>query len=255
VPDGPTFNPYRALIPAGLSKLSGKREVIKMADGLAAFSEDVESTQEGSGVIEETKVLGQKPDIKNCKAVPLQTSYIYVNLKGRDPDGIVDPKDYAKVQQEIIDALYTYVDPRTGTRPVALALTKEDARLLGLHGDDCGDVVYAVYPNYGMQHGNILPTAEWGVGSLRGFLVFYGPNIKKGLRLSRTCGLTDVVPTICYLLKWPVPAETEGCVLYQAFKDPNFIAADFDKMQAALARMENALQRGERQPWDKHECA
>jgi hypothetical protein len=43
--------------------------------------------------------------------------------------------------------------------------------------------------------------------------------------------------------------------LYQAFKDPNFIAADFDKMQAALARMENALQRGERQPWDKHECA
>lgn len=255
VPDGPTFNPYRALIPAGLSKLSGKRATVKAAENIKGWGENEESTTEGSGVIEELKVLGQMPDIKNCKAVPLQTSYIYVNLKGRDPSGIVDPKDYEKVQQEIIDALYTYVDPRTGTRPVALALTRNDARILGLHGDDCGDVVYAVYPNYGMQHGNILPTAEWGVGSLRGFLVFNGPNIKKGLRLSRTCGLQDMVPTICYLLKWPVPAQTEGGVLYQVFKDPNFISSEFEKMQAGLARMETALQRGERQPWDKHECA
>ena len=255
VPDGPTFNPYRALVPAGLSKLSGKRVQVEMAKDIKGWGDNEEAQTDGSGVIEELKVLGQQADFKHSKAIPLQTSYIYVNLKGRDPEGIVDPKDYAKVQQEIIDALYTYVDPRTGTRPVALALTKEDARLLGLHGDDCGDVVYAVYPNFGMQHGNILPTAEWGVGQLRGFLVMNGPNIKKGLRLERTCGLQDIVPTICYLLKWPIPEQTEGGVLYQAFKDPNFIAEEFNKMQAALNRMETALQRGERQPWDKHECA
>jgi predicted AlkP superfamily phosphohydrolase/phosphomutase len=222
---------------------------------MKGWDEDTDSSKEGSGTIEELKMLGQRPDITNSKAVPLQSSYIYVNLKGRDPDGIVEPEDYAKIQQQIIDALYTYVDPRTGTRPVALALTREDARIIGLHGKDCGDVVYAIYPNFGMQHGNILPTAEWGVGSLRGLLVFNGPNIKKGQHLTRTCSLPDIVPTICYMLKWPLPEHAEGGVLYQVFKDPNFIVDEFNKMQAALNRMENALQRGERQPWDKHECA
>lgn len=254
-PDGPTFNPYRALVPAGLAKLSGKRLEVAGTEDMQGWNDDVEASKEGSGTIEEIKMLGQIPDIKNCKAVPLQSCYIYINLKGRDPDGIVDPKDYAKVQKEIIDALYTYVDPRTGTRPVALALSREDARILGLHGEDCGDVVYAIYPNFGMQHGNILPTAEWGVGSLRGLLVMNGPNIKKGLHLDRTCSLPDIVPTICYMLKWPLPENAEGGVLYQVFKDPNFLSEEFNKMQAALNRMEVALQRGERQPWDKHECA
>ena len=67
------------------------------------------------------------PDIKRSKAFPQRTIYIYVNLKGRDPGGIVEPADYEKVQQQIIDALYSYVDPATGKRPVALALTKKDA--------------------------------------------------------------------------------------------------------------------------------
>ncbi|MBN2123774.1 MAG: PAS domain S-box protein [Deltaproteobacteria bacterium] len=31
--------------------------------------------------------------------------YVYVNLKGRDKGGIVEPEDYEKVQQEIINAL------------------------------------------------------------------------------------------------------------------------------------------------------
>ena len=84
---------------------------------------------------------------------------LYVNLKGRDPDGIVDPEDYEKVQQEIIDALISYVDPETGKRPVSLALTKQDARILGLYGDSIGDVVYALYPWFGGEHGHILPTA------------------------------------------------------------------------------------------------
>jgi hypothetical protein len=44
-------------------------------------------------------------------------------------------------------------------------------------------------------------------------------------------------------------------VLYQAFKNPNMKSEEIDKLKSGLARMETALQRGERQPWDKHECA
>jgi len=234
VPDGPTFDPYKALIPAGLAKLAEGQSMPEGAEVVKGLRH--EEVTEGSfgAAIEFMESVGRKPDIKGSKAVPLQTSYIYINLKGRDPDGIVDPKDYEKVQREIIDALYSYVEPQTGTRPVALALSKQDARLIGLYGKDCGDVIYATFPEFGQGHGNILPTADWGVGSIRNVLVMNGPNIKKGLRLSRSVHLVDVVPTICYLLQWPVPATTEGAVLYQAFKEPNYVFEEMAKLKAGL---------------------
>lgn len=256
VPDGPSFDPYKALVPAGLAKLTSG--TVRMPeDAEAAKAMKREEVTEGAfmAAIEFMEIFASQIDIKNTRAVPLQTSYVYINLKGRDPDGIVDPADYEKVQRQIIDALYTYVDPTTGKRPVALALSRQDARILGLWGDDCGDVVYATYAEIGQGHGNILPTGDWGVGTIRNVLAMSGPGIKKGLRMERTCRLVDIVPTICYLLQWPVPAHAEGGVLYQAFKDPNFAYEEIHKLRAGISRMETALQRGERQPWDKHECA
>ncbi len=243
VADGPVFDPYKILVPAGLAALQEKQ---------AAY---VPATVRGDGLMDEVRIQSLRPDVKKSKCFPQRTIYIYINLKGRDPEGIVDPADYEKVQQQIIDALYSYVDPATGKRPVSLALSKNDARILGLYGDRVGDVIYALYPWYSGQHGNILPAAEWGVGSLKGLLAFNGPGIKKGYRLERNCSLIDIVPTICYLMDLPLPEQAEGAILYQALKNPNMKAEEIAKLKAGLARMETALQRGERQPWDKHECA
>jgi predicted AlkP superfamily phosphohydrolase/phosphomutase len=184
------------------------------------------------------------PDITRSKAFPQRTIYVYVNLKGRDPGGIVEPADYEKVQQQVIDALYAYVDPTTGKRPVSLALSRRDARILGLYGEHVGDVVYAIYPEYGGQHGPHLPTTEWGIGKLKALEAYYGPGIKKGLSLERTCGLTDVVPTVCYMMDWPVPAQVEGAVLYQVLNDPDFKAKEANRLREKLAKMEAELQPG-----------
>jgi predicted AlkP superfamily phosphohydrolase/phosphomutase len=256
VPDGPSFDPYKALVPAGLARLDqGPQKGLEESKAVKSLKHEVVTEVAFVAAIEFMESFAAKADIKNTKAVPLQTSYIYINLKGRDPDGIVDPADYENVQRQIIDALYTYVDPESGKRPVALALTRQDARILGLWGEDCGDVVYATYADVGQGHGNILPTGDWGVGTIRNVLVMSGPGIKKGLRMERTSRLVDIVPTVCYLLQWPVPEHAEGSVLYQALKDPNAMVEEISKLKAGLARMETALQRGGRQPWDKHECA
>ncbi|MBW2063088.1 MAG: alkaline phosphatase family protein [Deltaproteobacteria bacterium] len=239
-PDGPLFDPYKALVPAGLSVLQEAQDDMGLAQG--KFSEAI-------------KLAALRPDLARTKAMPQRSCYIYINLKGRDPEGIVDPEDYEKVQQEIIDALLTFVDQGTGQRPVALALPKRDARILGLYGDGIGDVVYAIRPEFGSQHGSILPTAEYGVGSLKALFSMTGPGVKKGFRLKRTCWLPDIVPTICYLMDWPLPEQTEGAVLYQAFKDANFKLKEINKLKDGLARMETALARQDREPWDKHDCA
>jgi predicted AlkP superfamily phosphohydrolase/phosphomutase len=244
--DGTPFNPYDVLVPAGLCTLQAKQDT-----GPKSKTQAVSERVIGKGVGAHALI----PDLNKSKALPQRELYIYVNLKGRDPGGIVDPKDYEDVQQQIIDALLSYVDPMTGKRPVSMALSKRDARIMGLYGDGIGDVVYALYPWFGGQHGPILPTAEWGIGSLKALMTLTGPGIKKGHRLQRTVWLPDLVPTICYLLDLPIPAQAEGAVIYQALKNPDFKIEEINKLKAALTRMETALQRGERQPWDKHECA
>ncbi len=246
VPDGAPFDAYGLLTSAGLTVMEESQAAPIVPDSVQG---------RGEGLQQESRGVYLIPDASKSKCFPQRSIYIYINLKGRDPEGIVDPKDYQKVQQEIIDALLTYVDPATGKRPVALALAKQDARILGLYGDRIGDVVCALYPWFSGQHGNILPTAEWGVGSLKGLLTFTGPGIKKGYRLERNVSLVDIVPTICYLTDLPLPAQAEGAIVYQALKDPDFKAKELNKLKDGLARMETALQRGERQPWDKHECA
>jgi predicted AlkP superfamily phosphohydrolase/phosphomutase len=160
-------------------------------------------------------------DWTRTRAVTQRASYVYVNLKGRDPDGIVDPKDYDKVRQEVLDALTDYRDPATGLKPIALALKREDARILGLYGDLVGDVVYAVSPQFGGQHGVHLPMAEHGLGSLKALLIMAGPGVRKGHIMQRTAWLVDIVPTICHLADLPMPADAEGAVLYQALDDPD----------------------------------
>lgn len=195
---GPTFNPYHPLVAAGLTVQEGE-------------SGEVRTAPKGRIV----------PDITKSKVLAQRMCYIYINLKGRDPEGIVEPSDYENVQRQVIDALYGWVDPETGKRPVSLALTKTDARVLGLHGDRIGDVVYALYTDAGNQHGQQLSASESTVGKLKSLLVMSGPGARQGYRMLRTCWLTDIVPTLCYLCRWPVPADAEGSVIYQALANPN----------------------------------
>jgi predicted AlkP superfamily phosphohydrolase/phosphomutase len=163
----------------------------------------------------------KKIDWSRTKAVPQRACYIYVNLKGRDPEGVVEPSEYDKVVDQVIKALYDYTDPETGLKPVLFALRRGDARVLGLYGDRVGDVVFALRPEFGGQHGPFLPTAAWGIGDLRGLLIMAGPGLKRGVRVSRTVWLTDIVPTVCYLMELPIPKDAEGAVIYQALEDPD----------------------------------
>ena len=56
---------------------------------------------------------------------------------------------------------------------------------------------------------------------MRGLLMMHGPGIKAGERLQRTVWLVDIVPTVCYLMGIPVPAQCEGAVVYQALEEPD----------------------------------
>ena len=180
-------------------------------------------------------------DWSKTKAIPQRSCYVYLNVKGRDPAGIVEPgEEYTKLRDEIIALLTDYTDPATGRKPFALVLSREDARVLGLYGDRVGDIVFAVTPWFCGQHGPVLPTAKIGIGSIEGLLVMKGPGIRKGFRLERNAWLTDIVPTICHLAEWPVPRQAEGGILYQALDDPDAKTDELHHLRRNYERLKRA---------------
>ena len=216
------------------AKPSGRRfPIFKILEeaGLLAFKEEG-----GRRVIDWEKTL----------AVPQRGCYIYVNLKGRDPHGVVPPEMYDEVRDRIIKALYDYTDPETGLKPVVFALKKEDARVIGLYGDRVGDVIFALRGEFGHHHGAQITTARYGIGSLKGLLIISGPGIKKGVKLERTVWLTDIVPTVCYLAELPIPKNAEGGIIYQALEDPDCKLKELQELREKYRKLEELI-RAERE--------
>ncbi|MDR1079628.1 MAG: alkaline phosphatase family protein [Deltaproteobacteria bacterium] len=199
-PMGPIFNTAEALA----------------AKGLCSYVRKPSSSY--WDVYEESEGYGYELELDRSRAVPQKYMFVYVNLE-RYPGGIVGEADYESTRGEIIDALLDYRHPETGERPVLLAVRKEDARVFGMGGDQAGDVVYALKPEYMAEHGYGFPTGESGIGSLKNVLAFRGPGIRKGLVYRRPRWLCDIVPTLCHATGNPVPRDCEGAVIYQIFED------------------------------------
>lgn len=155
-------------------------------------------------------------DWEHTKAVAIRTNHIYINLKGRDKYGIVDPKDQFEVEEEIMTALYGYRHPETGKRVVSMALRNKDAMLLGLGGPESGDICYWIAEGYNYDHCDALSTVE-GVGetSMNSIFVAAGPGIKEGYTTDRIIRQVDFAPTCAALGGVPMPAQCEGAPVYQ----------------------------------------
>ena len=186
---------------------------------------DINAVLEQAGFVtfETDPQTGQRVvDLNKTTALGVGLVHIFINLKGREPHGTVEPADYATMQERIIDALHAYVDPTSGGHPFVLALTRADAEMLNLWGDLVGDVVYALKPGYDGAHGKQLPSTSFGIGGQHSTFILAGAGVKSGVELQRQVRVVDVAPTIAYLLGLPMPANVEGGVVYEALEDPNW---------------------------------
>ena len=161
-------------------------------------------------------------DWSKTRAVDVGLVHIFINLKGREPNGIVDPADYEATQREIIAALHAYKDPETGRHPFTLALTHADAEMVNLTSDLVGDVVYALRPEFDGAHGKQLPSVSFGIGGQHSTFILSGAGVRQGVALERQVRVIDVAPTLCHLLGLPTPRNVEGGIVYEALEDPDW---------------------------------
>jgi predicted AlkP superfamily phosphohydrolase/phosphomutase len=168
--------------------------------------------------------------------------HLYVNLKGREPTGSVNPgKEYEDTIQMLIDILYDIKDPKTGLRPISLALSNKDAEFLGLSGERAGDIVFAASATYaidnrvkidgelfedlkigfpdGSIHGAQFPTADLGdKGTMKTVFIAHGPTIKKGYVRKKPISVVDIAPTVAHILGISPPRDSEGAIIYDLFE-------------------------------------
>lgn len=188
-------------------------------------------------------------DWNNTLAFPyMEPPFVWVNLENRDPNGIVNHKDYEMVRDRIIDTLYEIRDPDTNEKIIELALKKEEANKYGLNGERIGDVVYFLKPSYGLFDGDLrfldasfltkksfnsqicnpsrrffgahayyLPETTLGEYSISVPLIINGPGVESGITLKKSLELVDIAPTLAYALNIPQPKNAEGSILHEIF--------------------------------------
>lgn len=174
-------------------------------------------------------------DWGRTRAVAHPFTQIWLNTRGRDPEGVVAPgAEREALREEIIAALRDWKDPDTGRHVMSQVFAVEDGAPYGLGAPTDGDIRFFCAPGYSVfrttavtadrqeivtatgpylgDHGSCLPTARLGRGSETAMLFLAGPGVRQGYERPYPLRITDVLPTACAALDWPMPAESEGGV-------------------------------------------
>lgn len=151
---------------------------------------------------------------------------IFINLKGREPEGTVEPgKEYEELIQYLTEELYKLKDPDDGEKIVDKVLRGGDV-YFGKHSYKAPDLM-CIMRNWTYQGsrtigignsliGNIIPRVSGG-HNMKGIFIIMGENIKKDATL-KNAHITDIAPTILYTMGKPIPADMDGKVLTDAFE-------------------------------------
>lgn len=148
--------------------------------------------------------------------------YIRINLKGREPDGCVEPEDYDQVCDEVIAQIESLRSVKTGKSMVdSIIRTRNannrcapgmpDADLIVMWDEteltDCveSDLVGRIGP---------VPYQRAGSHTPRGFVLMKDKSVKPGSDLQEGHTL-DLAPTILDLMNAPKPSHLEGNSLLQ----------------------------------------
>ena len=156
---------------------------------------------------------------------------IWINLRGREPHGVVSPGgEYAKVREELKEALDRFVNPYTGQKVVARAYLREEI-YHGPYTDQSPDLLLELELDRGYSYTCLSSAGRRGCGPIRtlrgkertgskgksmngshrrhGILVFSNGSGFPGGRLG-TLSIMDVAPTILQFLGVPAPGDMDG---------------------------------------------
>jgi predicted AlkP superfamily phosphohydrolase/phosphomutase len=152
---------------------------------------------------------------------------IYINVHGREPNGIVKPgAEYESVRDAIAQKLVGLIDPFSG-QPLVREVLKREQVYEGEQVVNAPDLLVLYRGGeYDSKKGtvflskNVVDRVKDGNAThrLMGLIALSGAGIASGGRLP-DASILDVAPTIMRLLDMPVPSDFEGQVILAALDE------------------------------------
>jgi predicted AlkP superfamily phosphohydrolase/phosphomutase len=152
---------------------------------------------------------------------------IYLNVKGREPEGIVEPgREYEEVREEIMRLARDFVDSRTGEPLIGEIIKKEDV-YSGPYLDRAPDLILRPRDErnifFGLADFGSNATVDTvyrysGMHRDYGLLIMSGKGVKSGGSVEGA-GIEDLAPTILYAMGCPIPGDMDGKVLADVFTE------------------------------------
>ncbi|MBK8913303.1 MAG: alkaline phosphatase family protein [Phycisphaerales bacterium] len=153
--------------------------------------------------------------------------FLYLNLKGRQPHGIVDPRDYDRVRDELVERFTSATaHDRHGREIRIFPEVYRTEQLYGCRRDenpDLPDLLLSPMPGLAVvrkiRGGRAVRWSSEdrmeGTHRVEGIFAMGGPNVKRGARVNAE--IADMAPTLLAALGLPVPVDMEGRVLRDPF--------------------------------------
>ena len=152
---------------------------------------------------------------------------IYLNVKGREPEGIVEPgREYEEVREEIMRLARDFVDSRTG-EPLIGEIIKKEEVYSGPYLDRAPDLILRPRDErnifFGLADFGSNATVDTvyrysGMHRDYGLLIMSGKGVKSGGSVEGA-GIEDLAPTILYAMGCPIPGDMDGKVLGDVFTE------------------------------------
>lgn len=151
---------------------------------------------------------------------------LYLNLKGREPQGIVAPGAAAEsILDSLTRRLLALADPDSG-RPVVERVLRRDEVYEGPYTEQGPDLVFFTrrmeYKPMGLSDFSSPRVFEPVFGTFghhrpNGLMIWYGPGVIQPGQWPGEAHIQDVAPTILYMMGQPVPSDMDGRVLFDLF--------------------------------------
>ena len=152
-----------------------------------------------------------------------ETQSIMINLKGREPKGIVDPNEYDALRDYVIKNLKRLKDPETKEN-ILDAVYKREELYHGSYVNDGPDIVMSLKGQYkassNLKAESVVSLMKKIKGShrLQGIFIAHGPDIKQNKKIEHA-EIIDLAPTILHILDIPIPNDIDGKILKEIFKE------------------------------------
>jgi len=174
----------------------------------------------------DTERLNVNIDYEHSKAVVMHTSisgYLYINVKGRQPSGFIEPgEEYRNVLEDLRRRFTQVVNPYTGRPLFARVATPEELYgVSGLDPERFGDLILVPSPGHNMSlrahKRQYVKEARDGSSyhHPEGIFSISGANINPAN--DRLSGIVNIAPTVYAAVGAKIPAYMDGEVLIDVF--------------------------------------